>query len=44
VYAFEFDPEQVDLLMRTLPETAERVFADLRAFADTPDRMAASDT
>jgi len=35
--------EQVDLLMRKLPETAECVFADLRAFADTLDRMAASD-
>ncbi|MCS3861673.1 hypothetical protein GGP86_001451 [Salinibacter ruber] len=44
VYAFEFDPEQLDLLMRKLPETAERVFADLRTFADTLDRMAASDT
>lgn len=43
VYAFEFDPEQLDLLMRKLPETAERVFADLRAFADTLDQMASSD-
>ncbi|MCS3642229.1 hypothetical protein GGP51_000701 [Salinibacter ruber] len=40
VYAFEFDPEQLDLLMRKLPETAERVFADLQAFADTLDRLA----
>ena len=36
--------EQIDLLIGKLPETAECVFADLRTFADTLDRMAASDT
>ena len=43
VYAFEFDPEQIDLLMKRLPDTAELVFDDLRAFADTLDRMAATE-
>ena len=43
VYAFEFDPEQIDLLLKRLPDTAELVFEDLRAFADTLDRMAATE-
>lgn len=43
VYAFEFDPEQIDLLMQRLPGTADLVFKDLRTFADTLDRMASSE-
>ena len=43
VYAFEFDAEQLGLLMRRLPETAERVFRDLRTFADTLDRLASEE-
>ena len=43
VYAFEFDPEQIDLLLKRLPDTAELVFEDLRAFANTLDRMAATE-
>lgn len=43
VYAFEFDPEQLDLLVKRLPDIAEVVFSDLRAFADTLDRMASSE-
>jgi len=43
VYAFEFDPEQIDLLVRRLPEAAECVFRDLRAFADTLDRFASEE-
>lgn len=43
VYAFEFDPEQIDLLMKRLPDTAELVFKDLRTFADTLDRMASAE-
>jgi len=43
VYAFEFDPEQIDLLMKRLPDTAELVFTDLRAFADTLDRMTSAE-
>jgi hypothetical protein len=42
-YAFEFNPEQLDLLMKRLPNTAELVFEDLRAFADTLDRMASTE-
>jgi hypothetical protein len=42
VYAFEFDPEQIDLLIKRLPDTADLVFRDLRAFADTLDRMAST--
>ena len=43
VYAFEFDPEQIDLLIKRLPDTADLVFRDLRAFADTLDRMASTE-
>jgi len=43
VYAFEFDPEQIDLLMQRLPDTANLVFRDLRAFADILDRMASTE-
>ena len=44
VHAFELDPEQIDLLMKRLPNAAEQAFGDLRAFADTLDRMADSET
>lgn len=40
VYAFEFDPEQIDLLMRHLPDAADHAFTDLRAFADTLEEIA----
>jgi hypothetical protein len=43
VYAFEFDPEQIDLLIKRLSDTADLVFKDLRAFADTLDRMASTE-
>ena len=42
-HAFEFDPEQIDLLVKRLPNTADLVFRDLRAFADTLDRMASTE-
>ncbi len=42
-HAFEFDPEQIDLLTKRLPDTADLVFRDLRAFADTLDRMASTE-
>ena len=41
--AFELDPEQIDLLMKRLPNAAEQAFGDLHAFADTLDRMADSE-
>lgn len=40
VYTFDFDPEQMKLLMRRLPATMERVSEDLHAFADTLERIA----
>jgi len=40
VYTFEFDPEQIDLLMKHLPDTTEQVRNDLSAFADTLERIA----
>ncbi len=43
VYAFEFDPEHINLLIKRLPDTADLVFRDLRAFADTLDRMASTE-
>ena len=43
VHAFELDPEQIDLLMKRLPNAAEQAFGDLHAFADTLDRMADSE-
>lgn len=43
VYAFEFDPEQIGLLMKRLPEAKERVFGDLRSFADLLEQMARPD-
>ncbi len=43
VYTFDFDPEQIALLMKRLPETAEHVHYDLHAFADTLERMARTD-
>ena len=43
VYAFEFDPEQIGLLMKRLPEAKERVFEDLRSFADLLEQMARPD-
>lgn len=39
VYTFEFDPEQIDLLVRRLPEVAELVRRDLHAFADVLEDM-----
>ncbi len=42
-HAFEFDPEQIDLLIKRLPNTADLVFRDLRAFADILDRMASTE-
>ena len=42
-HAFEFDPEQIDLLIKRLPDTADLVFRDLRSFADTLDRMASTE-
>ena len=35
--------EQIDLLMKRLPDTAAFVFKDLRAFADTLDRIASAE-
>jgi hypothetical protein len=43
VYTFDFDPEQIALLMKRLPEAAEHVHDDLHAFADTLERMARTD-
>jgi hypothetical protein len=42
-HAFEFDLEQIDLLVKRLPDTADLVFKDLRAFTDTLDRMASTE-
>ena len=42
-HAFEFDPEQINLLVKRLPNTADLVFKDLRAFTDTLDRMASTE-
>ena len=42
-HAFEFDPEQIDLLIKRLPDTADLVFRDLRSFADTLGRMASTE-
>ncbi|MCS4157940.1 hypothetical protein [Salinibacter ruber] len=42
-HAFEFDPEQIDLLVKRLPNTADLVFRDLRAFTDILDRMASTE-
>jgi len=35
--------EQIDLLMKRLPDTAALVFKDLRAFADTLDQVASAE-
>jgi len=43
VYTFDFDPEQIGLLMKRLPETVEHVHDDLQAFADTLEQMARRD-
>jgi hypothetical protein len=43
VYTFDFDPEQIGLLMKRLPETVEHVRDDLQAFADTLEGMAHRD-
>jgi hypothetical protein len=43
VYTFDFDPEQIGLLMKRLPETVEHVHDDLRVFADTLEQMARRD-
>lgn len=40
---FKTVAERIDLLMQRLPETAELVFEDLRAFAETLDRMASAE-
>ena len=40
VYAFEFEPDQIDLLMKRLPDTTERVTNDLRSFATFLDEAA----
>ncbi|MCS4138401.1 hypothetical protein GGQ13_001835 [Salinibacter ruber] len=42
-HAFEFDLEQIDLLVKRLPDTADLVFKDLRAFTGTLDRMASTE-
>lgn len=43
VYTFDFDPEQIDLLMKRLPETVEHVYDDLQTFADALEQMARGD-
>lgn len=43
VYTFDFDPEQISLLMRRLPETVQSVGDDLHAFADLLEEMAQSE-
>jgi hypothetical protein len=43
VYTFDFDPEQMALLIRRLPDVRERVHDDLSAFADTLERIAEDD-
>ena len=43
VYTVDFDPEQIGLLIKRLPETMEYVRDDLRDFADTLERMAHRD-
>lgn len=43
VYTFDFDPDQLELLVRRLPETRDHVFQDLRAFADTLESIAAGE-
>lgn len=40
VYTFEFDPEQIDLLMKRLPDIAEHVHSDLQSFADVLEEIA----
>ena len=37
VHAFELDPEQIDLLMKRLPNAAEQAFGDLRAVGQPVD-------
>jgi hypothetical protein len=43
VYAFEFDSEQIAILVKHLPETTDRVHDDLLRFADTLDEIGQSD-
>jgi hypothetical protein len=43
VYTFDFDPEQMALLIRRLPDARGRVHNDLSAFADTLERIAGDD-
>jgi len=40
VYTVEFDPDQVEPLMRRLPSVCEDVTGELEAFADTLERIA----
>ncbi|NBB87690.1 MAG: antitoxin [Bacteroidetes bacterium] len=42
-YTFEFDPEQMALLIRRLPDARRRVHDDLSAFADLLERIAEDD-
>ena len=43
VYTFDLDPEQMELLMRRLPETTKQVDRDLRTFTDTLEHIAADE-
>ena len=43
VYTVELDPQQVALLVKDLPETAEQVTGELRSFADALERIARGD-
>ena len=40
VYTFDLDPEQMELLMRRLPEITKQMDRDLRTFADTLEQIA----
>ena len=40
VYAHDFDPEQMRLLVTRLPDTMDRVARDLSAFADRLEDIA----
>ena len=44
VYTFDLDPEQMELLMRRLPEITKQVDCDLRTFADTLEHIAADES
>ena len=43
VYAFEFDSEQISILVKHLPETTDHMQDDLLRFADTLDEIGQSE-